>query len=302
MRKVAQLSILSLALCTVAVFSIALPLRAQTAEKRGAFEITSLLGRKLYAQPDDAAIIAARKKLAADPKNVGLFLALSQAEANRRQYREAIATCDRGLKFHPKSADLYIERGHRELGLREFHAAQRDLAHAVALNPKKIDAFYHLALSHYFQGQFAAAAADFRKARALARSSDSFIDCSNWLYVSLRRAGRPAAAARVLKRVTPQMKNTGPHILFYLHLIRFYQGVISERAVLPSKPANPNDTEAELAFDTVAYGVGNWHLYNHQPKRALALFRQVVAGSAWNAWGFIGSEVELSRSGPHAQM
>jgi len=66
---------------------------------------------------------------------------------------------------------------------------------------------------------------------------------------------------------------------------------------LPPKPANPNDVEAELAFDTVTYGVGNWHLYNkHDTKRATALFREVVVGNAWNAWGFVGSEVELARA------
>jgi len=262
----------------------------------GAFEATSLLGRKLYAQPDDAGIIAARKKLAADPKNVSLVLALSQAQAGRRQYREAVATCTKGLTFAPKNADLYIERGHRELGLREFRAAERDLAHAASLDPKKLDAFYHLGLAHYFQGQFAAAAESFRKALALAKNNDSVIDCSNWLYVSLRRADKPADAAQALKRITPEMKNTEPHLLFYMRLERFYQGALSEQAVLPPKPANPNDVEAELAFDTVTYGVGNWHLYNnHDAKRATALFREVVGGNAWNAWGFVGSETDLVR-------
>lgn len=272
--------------------------RTQASQKneRGAFEVTSLLGRKLYAQLDDASVVAARKKLAADPKNVTLILALSQAQAGRRQYREAVATCTKGLAFAPKNADLYIERGHRELGLREFRSAERDLAHAAVLDPKKLDAFYHLGLAHYFQGQFAAAADSFRKALALAKTNDSVIDCSNWLYVSLRRAGQTAQAALALKRITPDMKNTEPHLLFYLRLERFYQGALSEQAVLPSKPADPNDTEAELAFDTVTYGVGNWHLYNnHDAKRATALFREVVTGNAWNAWGFVGSETELKR-------
>lgn len=273
--------------------------QAQTPRQasQGAFEVTSLLGRKLYAQPDDAAVIAARKKLAADPKNVSLVVALSQAQAGRRQYREAVATCTKGLAFAPKSADLYIERGHREVGLREFRAAERDLAHAASLDPTKLDAFYHLGLAHYFQGQFAAAAESFGKARALAKNNDSLIDCTNWLYVSLRRAGKTAEAVQALKRITPDVKNTEPHLLFYLRLERFYQGVMSEKDVLPAKPADPNDTEAELAFDTVTYGVANWHLYNnHDTKRATALFREVVTGNAWNAWGFVGSEVELARS------
>ena len=265
--------------------------------EQGSFQATSLLGRKLYAQKDDGSIAAARKKLAANPKDVKLILALSQAQAGRRQYREAIATCTKGLQFAPNSADLYIERGHRELGLREFKAAQRDLAHAASLDPTKLDAFYHLGLAHYFQGQFAAAADSLRKALALAKTDDSVIDCSNWLYVSLRRAGQPDQAAQVLKRITPGMKNTEPHLLFYLHLLRLYQGVLSENEVLPPRPASPSDTEAELAFDTMTYGVGNWRLYNnHDPKGAAMLFRKVVTGEAWNAWGFVGSEVALAGS------
>jgi tetratricopeptide (TPR) repeat protein len=271
--------------------------KAQSAG-RGAFEVTSQLGRKLYAQPDDDAVIAARKKLAADPRNVALVVALSQAQAGRRQYREAVATCTKWLRLHPGSAELYIERGHRELGLREFLIAERDLARAAALDPRKLDAFYHLGLAHYFQGQFAAAAESLKKALALAKNNDSVIDCTNWLYVSLRRAGETQEAAEVLKRITPDVKNTEPHLLFYLRLERFYQGALTEQAVLPAKPADPNDTEAELSFDTVTYGVGNWHFYNdHDTKRASELFRQVVAGNAWNAWGFVGSETDLKRMG-----
>ena len=269
----------------------------QRAEAQGAFEVTSQLERKLYAQPDDGTVTAAQKKLAATPRNVKLIVALSQAQAGRRQYREAIATCTKGLRVYPTDADLYIEKGHRELGLREFVNAERDLARAASLNPSKLDAFYHLGLAHYFQGQFHSAAESFRRALALAKSNDSVIDCTNWLYASLRRANE-TAAAEVLKRITPEVKNTEPHLLFYLRLERFYQGSLTEQSVLPAKPADANDTEAELSFDTVAYGVGNWRLYNnHDAKGATELFRQVVSGNAWNAWGFVGAETELRRSG-----
>lgn len=121
------------------------------------------------------------------------------------------------------------------------------------------------------------------------------IDCTNWLYVSLRRANKPDEALAVLNRITPDVKNTEPHLAFYLRLLHFYQGKISELEVLPKKPTDPNDTEAELAFDTVTYGVGNWHLYNHDSERPVELFRQVVSGNAWNAWGFVGAETELVR-------
>jgi tetratricopeptide (TPR) repeat protein len=270
--------------------------QAQTAKaNRGAFEATSGLGRKLYAQPDDGTIAAARKKLDADPRNIKLVLALSQAQAARRQYREAIRTSTSGLAFAPNSADLLIERGHRELGLRQFAAAQKDLDRAASLDPKKIDAFYQLGLAHYFQAEFDQAADAFRKALALAPNDNNIIDCTNWLYVSLRRARKESQAADVLAKITPNTKSTEPHYGFYLRLLHFYQGTLSELETLPPKPKDPNDTESELAFDTVAYGVGNWHLCAGDLGRPAQLFGEVVSGNAWNAWGFIGSEVELVR-------
>jgi tetratricopeptide (TPR) repeat protein len=264
-------------------------------ETRGAFEVTSGLGRKLYAEPDDGTILAAGKKLAADPKNAKLVLALSTAQAARRQYREAVRTCTKGLALAPNNPDLLIERGHRELGLRQFAVAQKDLDRAAALDPKKIDAFYHLGLAHYFQGQFGQAADAFRKALALAPNNNNVIDATNWLYVSLRRAKRDSEAADVLGKITPQVQNTEPHYGFYLRLLHFYQGTLSELETLPPRPTNPSDTEAELAFDTVGYGVGNWHLCAGDLGRPADLFKEVVSGNAWNAWGFIGSEVELVR-------
>jgi hypothetical protein len=47
----------------------------------------------------------------------------------------------------------------------------------------------------------------------------------------------------------------------------------------------------------VSYGVGNWRLYHGDKSGALKLFAPVVQYEAWNAWGFIGSEVELARAG-----
>jgi len=276
--------------------SVSFSASAQTADKVSGpiLQVNSALGRKLYSLPDDESVTEARKRLAADPKNVELVLALSKAEAGRRQYRESVTTCTKGLLVAPDNADLYVERGHRELGLRAFRSAMQDLKRATMLAPDNLDAHYHLGLAHYFLGEFSEAAASFAAARALAKSDDSLIDCSNWLYVSLRRAGDETRASEALSRITPEVKNTEPHLYFYLQLLHFYQGTITEKDVLPAAPAK-GDVEAELSFNTVSYGVGNWHLYHQEVPQAESLFQNVVKGDAWNSWGFIGSEVELVR-------
>jgi len=287
-------ALLNRSLWALALLCLAPPLTAQ----QGALEFTSGLGRKLYALPDDPGVVEARKALAAAPKNAALVLKLSKSQAARRQYKEAVATDTAGLRFNPQNADLYLERGHRELGLRQFEQAKTDLEQAAKLAPEMLDAYYHLGLAHYFLGQFKAAADSFEQARSLAKTDDSLIDCSNWLYVSLRRDGQEAKAAEVLKRITPDVKNTEPHLYFYLRLLRFYQGQLSAEAVLPPPPAGPDDLEGELSFNTVSYGVGNWRVYHGDRPAAIPLFRNVVKGEAWNSWGFIGSEAELLRMEP----
>jgi tetratricopeptide (TPR) repeat protein len=263
----------------------------------GALEITSGLGRKLYALPDDDAVKAASKALTADPKNISLVLALSKAQAGRRQYKEAVVTDTAGLAREPKNTDLLLERGHRELGLREFAAARKDLELAVKLKPDMADAYYHLGLSHYFVGEFGEAAAAFMRARDLRdpKDMDNVVDDTNWLYASLRRAGKTDEAAKTLTRVPPEYTATG-HPAIYLRLVRLYQGAMSPMAAQAPKPKGPDDVEGELSYNTTSYGVGNWHLFQgHDQARADLIFRGVVENEAWNSWGFIGSEVELVR-------
>jgi tetratricopeptide (TPR) repeat protein len=286
-------------LCLVSValhlFVLISTLHAQTSFAAGesSLQVTSALGRKLYSLPDNESVMTARKELVADPRNVERMLALSKAEAGRRQYKEAVATCTGGLSFAPKDADLYVERGHRELALREFGPAMQDLKRATELAPENLDAFFHLGLAHYFLAEFSAAAVAFDAARALAKNDDDLIDTSYWLYHSLRRIGDDVKASNVLARITPDVKNTKPDMYFILSLLHFYQGTVTESDVLPPA-ANTNDVEAGLRLSSLRYGVGNWHLYRHELPQAESLFSEAVKSEAWNSWGFIGSEVELA--------
>jgi tetratricopeptide (TPR) repeat protein len=259
-------------------------------------ELTSPLGRTFHSQPDDKSVVsAAEAALAADPKNVKLFLKLSQAQASVWQDKEAAATCTRGLAIDPNNADLLTERGHRELPLRQFTLARDDLKRAIAIDPKQTEAYYHLGLAHYFLGEFSPAADAFLKGRELAPTQDSVVNFTNWCYASLRRAGRKEEAAKALQRVPLEMKSNGGHTEFYFNLVRFFQGRKTEAEILPPAPKDPADTEAELIYDTVTYGVGNWHLYNGDPAKARDYFARVAKGRVWVTWGFIGSETELAQ-------
>ncbi len=263
-----------------------------------ALEVTSPLGTKFYALADDKGTVAeAEKRLAANPKNPDLILKLALAQSAVREYRESVATCTRGLAIDPQNAALLTERGHREVGLREFTKARADLERAVKIDPKNMAGYYHLGLAHYFLGEFAAAGDAFHHAVEVAPNTDERINATNWVYASMRRANKPDEAAKALALITPDMKNTEPHTFFYLSLVRFFQGKMPEaEAVPPQPPADNTDQEPELRFDTVAYGVGNWYLYNGNPAKAQEYFRRIVKGNVWLTWGFIGAEVEVAKT------
>jgi tetratricopeptide (TPR) repeat protein len=262
-------------------------------------EITSPLETKFYSIADDKSVVAAAQTAAAaDPKNADLFLKLAQAHASVWQEREAVEACTRGLALAPRNAGLLIERGHRELPLRQFQRARADLSLAVQIDPKRMDGYYHLGLAHYFLREFPAAADAFQHAVDLAPSTDERINSTNWLYASLRRANRPADAAKAAEAITPEMTNTEPHTLHYLNLVRLFQGRMTESAAMPPEPPRDgSDTEAELRFDTVTYGIGNWRLYNGESSKAQEAFRKVLQGKVWITWGFVGAECEVAAAG-----
>jgi tetratricopeptide (TPR) repeat protein len=185
--------------------------------------------------------------------------------------------------------------------MRQFAKARADLSRAVEIDPKRMDAYYHLGLAHYFLGEFAAAAETFRHAVEFAPNDDERINSTNWVYAAVRRANAPDskhAGEAALAAIPPEMKNTAPHTLHYLNLVRLFQGRATPAEITPPvPPRDGSDTEAELAFDTVSYGVGNWELYNGHAAKAREYFQRILEGKVWITWGFIGAEREISAAG-----
>jgi tetratricopeptide (TPR) repeat protein len=289
---------MKLSILTALALNIAVAAYSQNAAKT-VWEVTSPLGTKFYSIPDDKGVVeAAQKALAADPKNPELLLKLAQAHAAVWQDREAIEACTRGLAIAPNDAALLTERGHRQLPMRQFAKARADLSRAVEIDPKRMDAYYHLGLSHYFLGEFAASAEAFRHAVEFAPNDDERINSTNWLYAALRRANRWQEAERAAAAIAPEIKNTAPHTLHYLNLVRLFQGrAMPAEITPPAPPRDGSDTEAELAFDTVSYGIGNWELYNGHPNKAREYFQRILEGKVWITWGFIGAEREIAATG-----
>lgn len=250
-------------------------------------ELVSPFGVKFYSQPDEKnQIVEAEKKLAADPKNIELIIALGRAQATVWRFQAAIATFTRGIEIDPNNAMLYRHRGHRYISTRQFDKAVTDMERASKINDKNFDIWYHLALAHYLKGHFDKAAAAYEKAYAVSEKDDSRIAASDWLYMSYRRAGNKDKAAQALARITPNMKVEENKS--YFDRLMLYKGLKPESEIM-------NDKLTDLELATVGYGIANWHLYNGDKAKAKELFQKITSGKYWPAFGFIAAETELTR-------
>jgi len=257
------------------------------AQAKGIPEYVAPSGAKFYAQADEKNVVAeAEKKLAADPQNIDLLIALGRAQASVWRYRDAIATYTRGVAIAPKNAMLYRHRGHRYITLRMFDKAVKDLELAAKLNDRDYDIWYHLGLAYYLTGEFKKAAKAYERCRAVAANDDSLIAVSDWLYMTYRRLDKDYEAAEVLERITLNMK-VEENKSYYDRLL-MYKRFKRESEVI-------NDKRTDLEIATISYGVGNWHLCNGDKVKARAMFQKITDGKYWPAFGFIAAETELKR-------
>ena len=188
-------------------------------------QYTAPSGKKYFAQKDEKNVIGeAQKKLDADPRNVELMIALADAYASVWDHKAAIAVYDRAFALAPGKPLLHQQRGHRYLSIREFEKSRADLEQAVKLDEKLASAWYYLGLLRYLDGDFAGAAEAYRRNVALADKFETGIGGVDWQYMSLRRARKDAEAAKLLERVTPDLKIEGNAQLYFNRLL-FYKGL-----------------------------------------------------------------------------
>ena len=263
----------------LAAATAALPAAAQSVQYR------SPAGVEYRAQRDTGPIARAESALARDPRNVDLIIQLGVAQSGARQYREAIATFTRGLAIAPDNALLYRWRGHRYLSVREIDHAFADLTHGFALDSTVYGILYHLGIVRYARGDFAGAADAFARAQPRAPEAGELAGSTDWLWMSLARAGRLEQANAMLARHPDSL----PVDNAYARRLRLYRGEIGPEAVI-----TPADTE-DIAVATLAYGVGNWYLVRDDTATARAWFARSVASGGWPAFGFIISEIEWRR-------
>lgn len=278
-------------------------------------EAISLLGKPLYRLPLgdqrraslEKNLAEAREALEAHPDDPDALIWLGRRTAYLGRYREAIEIFTRGVERFPSDPRFLRHRGHRYLTIRRLDAAIADLSRAAELiegRPDEVEPdgipnarnqprstthtniWYHLGLGHYLKGDFEAAAESYRNCTAASRNDDMLTASSYWLYMALRRLGKNEEAQAVLKQIHPEMDIIENHT--YYDLLQVFKGEI--------KAAELIDPDADaLTSATAGYGVGNWHLINGRAEEAQRVFKQVLKGEQWAAFGYIAAEAEMTR-------
>jgi tetratricopeptide (TPR) repeat protein len=242
-------------------------------------------GVEYRSQADTGAIARAQAALNADPENVDKIIALGVAQSGVRQFREAIETFTRGLAIAPNNAMLYRWRGHRYLSVREFDKAMADLTRGLSIDSTNYGVLYHLGIVRFVKGDFTGAADAFRRAQPHAPEGGELAGSTDWLWMSLSRAGRHAEAKAMLDR----RPDTAHVANAYTQRLRLYRGEIG-----PDQVITVADT-ADVVRATLAYGIGNWYIVRGDTARARSWFERSIGSGGWPGFGFIVSEVELRR-------
>jgi tetratricopeptide (TPR) repeat protein len=281
-------------------------------------EATSLAGQPLYRlQFDSERLLALEEKLAQArrahaeaPDDPESLIWLGRRTAYLGRYTEAITIFGKGIERFPEDARFYRHRGHRYITTRQLDAAIADLEAAARLvegRPDEVEPdgmpnaagiptstlhtniHYHLGLAFYLQGRFEAALPAYEKCLEASKNDDMRVATLDWLYMTLRRLGREDDAAKALEPIRADIKLLENHA--YHRRLLMYKGQLDPGALLEVEPGQ----DADLTFATQGYGVGNWYLYSGKVERAKEIFRRVLAGRYWPAFGHIAAEADLAR-------
>jgi len=265
----------------VGLITAASILHAQTVQYK------SPAGVEYRSEKDTGTVARAQKALAANPKDVNLIIALGTAQAGIRDMRGAIQTFTRGLDVVPNNPLLYRWRGHRHLSLRELDLALDDFSKGLKIDSTVYGIWYHLGIVKFVRGDFNGAADAFKRAQPRAPDAGELAGSTDWLWMSLSRAGKGAEAKAMLAR-RPDSLKTDPEY-GYTKRLRMYRGEVT-----PEKLITKTDT-ADVQAATLNFGLGNWYLIKGDTAKAKVAFEKSIASGGWPGFGFIVSEAELKR-------
>ena len=254
-------------------------------------------------------LVTATADFIRNPDSADAIIWLGRRLAYLSRYREAIDVFTRGIAKFPNDARMLRHRGHRYVTTRQFDKAIVDFDKAAKLlvnrpnegepdgapgrrpspsSTLKFNVYYHLGLAHYLKGDFERALAAYRECLKVSTDNDdSLVATTDWLYMTLRRLGRKEEALKVLAPIKEGM-DVLDSTAYYQRLL-MYKGLRKPEEVLASDETDP------IQIATQGYGVGNFFFVSGDVERAKTIYRRVLAGTQWAAFGFIAAEADLAR-------
>jgi tetratricopeptide (TPR) repeat protein len=274
-------------------------------------QAVSLLGDPLYPSPPSEKLKSnleqATKKFESDPNDADNIVWYGRRTAYTGDYREAIRIYTKGIEQFPDDARFYRHRGHRYISIREFDRAILDFEQAATLIRGKKDRiepdgipnarnipltslhrniWYHLGLAFYLENDLENALTIFRKGADASANDDSTVSTAHWLYMILRRLGREDDAKELLQPIHPDMDIIDN--MAYHQLCLFYKGELPLESL-----TNPQFDN--ISNDAVAYGIGNWFLYNDDRDKAKSVYEKILKNKSWASFGYIAAEADFVR-------
>lgn len=132
------------------VFVATWPMRARMARETARIEQETARRQSAQQSLDrlNAAVMDARKRMAAEPQSYDAHLALAEALHQQRDYPEALRELDIAEKLQPRSAEVHTIRGDIYDATRQTDLAVQELSAAVALDPNNGPALAQLAYKY----------------------------------------------------------------------------------------------------------------------------------------------------------
>lgn len=276
-------------------------------------EAITLLGDTLYTSVSTSKLAlknydTAKAQYNANQDNADSLIWFGRRTAYLGRFQDAIDIYTQGIEKHPQDARMYRHRGHRYISTRQYNKAITDFEKAVTLikgtedqvepdglpNARNIplstlhgNIWYHLGLAYYLQNDMEKALEAYSNRTVTEKYPDNLVSGGYWLYMINRRLGNQEAADESIKDVTADMDII--ENMSYHKMCLFFKGEISEEELT-------KETVGTSSSDVLAYGLGNWYLYEKQDSiKAKASYERLLEKGSKYSFAYLVAESDYKR-------
>ena len=151
------------------------------------------------------------------------------------------------------------------------------------LSNTQFNVLYHLALAYYLKGDYAAAAGVWSECLDYSPNPDLLVATTDWLWMTLMRLGRNAAATALLDAIRPDLEVIENDS--YLRRLRMYRGELAPEDLISSDAEDPADAPSRSRPRVMAWPIGT---AERRAGKAAAIWAS-PHHRIWSAFGYIAA-------------